>query len=148
MDKKENTDKPKNDGYFELESTGTSVNFRIDPTFIFSDDPEDLIHKKMLRDELHKIIENSPYKEFNKRDEDENLIKLNKIQINKVYSYVVERVNKGYKKIEIWAILSEYFDIYPNKFYSSLSNVYKHELVMELDEMTGILDKKKIKKLF
>jgi hypothetical protein len=41
-----------------------------------------------------------------------------------------------------------YFDINPSKFYSSLSNVYKEDLIQELDDRTGILEKKNIKRLF
>jgi hypothetical protein len=143
-----NTHETPKDAYLNLESHSTSVNFKIDPTYSLSDNPEDQIHRKILYDEIHTVIQDSPYKEFNEVDEEGNKIKLNKVQINKVYSHVLSNINIGYKKIEIWEILSEYFDIYPNKFYSSLSNIYKHELIIELDELTGILGKKKIKKLF
>lgn len=134
--------------YNNLTSGSTLVNFRIDPSYALSEDPEDQIHRKILYDQIHKIIETSPYVEYNHIDEDGNKVKLNKVQINKVYSHVLKFINIGYKKIEIWEVLSEYFDIYPNKFYSSLSNIYKHELIIELDKLTGILGKKKIKKLF
>ena len=44
--------------------------------------------------------------------------------------------------------LCNYFNIPSNKFYNSLSNVYKEDLIIELDKKTGILSKKNIKKLF
>jgi hypothetical protein len=74
--------------------------------------------------------------------------KLNKVQINQVYSYVVNNLDASIRKIEIFSVMSDYFDIYPNKFYSSLSNKYKNDLILELDASLNILKKKKIRKLF
>jgi hypothetical protein len=74
--------------------------------------------------------------------------KLNKVQINKVFSYVITSLGKDYSRVDIFGVLSDYFDVFPNKFYNSLSNKFKDELITELDEKYDILKKKKINKLF
>jgi hypothetical protein len=53
-----------------------------------------------------------------------------------------------FSRIDLFSESCVYFDINPSKFYSSLSNVYKEDLIQELDDRTGILEKKNIKRLF
>ncbi len=143
------TDKIFDNKYEEKElDIVSNFNFRVDPAYDDSTDPDDDLHQKLLYDELHALIQKSEFSNLNKLDENGKSVKLNKIQINTVYSYIIKNISKGYSRLELWATLSEYFDIYPNKFYSSLSNIFKHELVMELDKQTDILERKKIKKLF
>ena len=50
-----------------------------------------------------------------------------------------------FSRIDIFREMCVYFDIKPVKFYSSLSKVYKEDLIQELDLRTGILEKKNIK---
>jgi hypothetical protein len=45
-------------------------------------------------------------------------------------------------------MLCDYLDVAPNKFYNSLNNIAKEELILELDKKLKILDKKGIRKLF
>lgn len=142
------TSKIIDNSFGEREFNSANFNFKFDPAFNNDVDTEDEVHTKLLFDDIDKIVKASEYNKFNNPDEKGNRIKLNKMQINKVYAYVIKELKSDYKKIEIWAALSEYFDIYPNKFYSSLSNIFKHQLMIELDESTGILNKKNIKKLF
>ena len=51
-------------------------------------------------------------------------------------------------EIDLFSVLSDYFDVFPNKFYNSLSNKFKDELIKELDDKYNILEKRKIRKLF
>ena len=74
--------------------------------------------------------------------------KLNKVQINKVFFYIIEHIGSAYSRIDLFAVLSDYFDVFPNKFYNSLSNKFKDELIGELDGKYNILEKKGIRKLF
>jgi len=94
------------------------------------------------------VILESEYCELNKVTPEGVSKKLNKIQINKVFYHVIEKLGRQYTKIEIFGALSDYFDIFPNKFYSSLSNKYKDELMLELDRKYNIFEKKKMRKLF
>lgn len=125
-----------------------SMTFKLDSSFADDIDAEELIHRKILYDKIHALIELSEFKKLNELDENGDHVKLNKVQINKVYGYITARLNKGYKKIELWSIVSEYFDIYPAKFYSSLSNIYKHDLLEELDKSIDFLKKHNIEKLY
>jgi hypothetical protein len=70
------------------------------------------------------------------------------MQINQVYGFVLNSLPGTERKIEIFSILSDYFDIHPSKFYSSLSNKYKNDLIIELDQSMNIFEKKKIRRLF
>ena len=125
------------------------------PTFTISsqygkkfDSPEEEIHHNMLFDEVDKLIRESKYQKLNEIKEDGKIAKLNKIQINEIYSLVVTKIGHKFNRIEIFSTVSDYFDIFPTKFYNSLSNKYKEDLIMELDNRMNILEKKKIKKLF
>ena len=90
----------------------------------------------------------SRFKKFNEIDEHGRNAKLKKVEINDVYGYVVGEMVKNYSRIDIFSEMCTYFDINPTKFYNSLSNVYKEDLIEELDRKTGILDRKNINKLF
>jgi hypothetical protein len=67
--------------------------------------------------------------------------------MNEVFGYISSNLI-NIRRIDIFSHLTDYFDIAPAKFYSSLSNKYKNELINELDKATNILEKKKIRKLF
>lgn len=108
---------------------------------------EDQISYDNLMKEIHLIIENSEFVKFNEVVEDK-VYKLNKMEINTVYTYIIGKVKEPSRQIEIFSIVSEYFEINPKKLYSSLSNKYKHELLMLLDRDTDILKRKNIRKLF
>ena len=45
-------------------------------------------------------------------------------------------------------MLSDYLDVAPTKFYNSLNNKAKDDLILELDKKTNVLERKGIKKLF
>ena len=103
---------------------------------------------RLLYEEIDSLIKNSEYAQLNVLDEYNKVKKLNKLQINRVYTFIIVNINTTHRKMDVFSILSDYFDIYPYKFYSSLSNKYKNELIMELDKSTNILEKRKIRKLF
>ena len=112
------------------------------------DSPEDEIHFRMLFEEVDRLVKESKYQKLNEIKSDGKIPKLNKIQINEIYSMIIVKIGSKFSKIEIFSTVSDYFDIFPTKFYNSLSNKYKEQLIMELDSKMGILEKKKIKKLF
>jgi hypothetical protein len=122
--------------------------FTVDNTFHDYEEAEEKIHYNLLFQKIHGIIKQSPYAALNEIKENGKISKLNKMQINQVYGFVLNSLPGNERKIEIFSILSDYFDIHPSKFYSSLSNKYKNELIMELDQAMNIFEKKKIRKLF
>jgi hypothetical protein len=130
---------------FELNG---QIKFDLDPSMEDSRSQEEQIHYEIIARNIHDLIQNSRFKIFNEVDDLGRCTKLKKADINEVYGFIVDELVANYSRIDLYSELCVYFDIKPDKFYSSLSNVYKEDLIQELDIRTGILDKKNIKKLF
>jgi hypothetical protein len=133
-----------------------SPEFEILPNFSFDLDPswkddrseEDKIHYDLIAREIHGLVTASRFKIFNEIDDHGRSTKLKKVEINDVYGYIVGEMVAKYSRIDLFSELCVYFDINPTKFYNSLSNIYKEDLIEELDLKTGVLGKKNINKLF
>jgi hypothetical protein len=123
------------------------VSFTVDSSFHSYDNPEEKLHERLLFQQIHSLIENSKFSVHNLIDENLKHRKLNKLEMNAVFGYISSNL-LNIRRIDIFSHLTDYFDIAPAKFYSSLSNKYKNELINELDKATNILEKKKIRKLF
>ena len=130
----------------ETEYETQSITFKVEATYNNEEDMDDSIHSAMLFEKIEELIKNSKYSEF-ATFSDANDEKLSKSGINEIYLYISQNV-KEYTKTEIFSVLSDYLDVAPNKFYNSLSNTAKEELILELDKELNILDKKGIRKLF
>ena len=130
---------------FEL---NTNVSFNVSPRYADDRPEEDKIMQLSLQQDIHELIESSRFKQFNKLDEFADSRKLKKADINEVYEFIEGELNKEYSIIDIFSELSDYFNINPNKFYSSLANGFKESLIQALDAKTGILKSKNINKLF
>jgi hypothetical protein len=141
------TDKIFDNSFEESEYDGRAVNWKPDPTWSDNKDQESCLVDEMLLEKIDEIINTSNYAVLNKPKDDGKLPNLSKNQIRDVYAYVECKI-KDYNIIEVFAALSEYFDIQGQKFYNSLSNVHKDKLMLELDKRTNIIDRKGIKKLF
>ena len=134
--------------YGEIDQDSYSkVNFSIDSSFHSYDNPEEKLYDRLLFQQIHGLIEGSKFSVHNLIDENLKHRKLNKLEMNEVFGYVSASL-LNIRRIDIFSHLTDYFDIAPAKFYSSLSNKYKNELINELDKATNILEKKKIRKLF
>lgn len=131
----------------EFELNG-NVTFTVSPQYSDDRPEEDKIEQEALRKEIHQLIESSRFIVFNKIDEFGQADKLKKDDINDVYEYVVDEIIHKYNCIDIFSELSDYFNVNPNKFYSSLSNAFKEDLIEELDKKTGILKSRNINRLF
>jgi len=125
-----------------------NISFDLDPSLREELDEEEKIHYEMIARKIHELITVSRFKIFNEVDELGKCNKLRKTDINEVYGYIVDEMQAKWSRIDIFSEMCIYFDIKPVKFYSSLSNVYKEDLIQELDRKTGILEKKNIKRLF
>jgi hypothetical protein len=142
------TDKIFNNTYGDQDLSEHSISFNLSPIAEDNQDPDDKIHFDILFTKIDELIKGSEYEHFNEVTQDGVVKKLNKIQINQVFFYVIENIGSSYSRIDLFSVLSDYFDIFPNKFYNSLSNKFKDELIKELDTKYNILEKKKIRKLF
>ena len=125
-----------------------NISFELDPSVKNNQDEEERIHYEMIARKIHELILVSRFKVFNEIDEQGRCNKLKKNDVNDVYGYIIDEIGNNWSKIDLFSEMCIYFDIKPAKFYSSLSNVYKEDLIQELDRKTGILEKKNIKKLF
>lgn len=125
-----------------------NLKFKVAPNYTDDMDNDDKIHYKVLYQEIDDLIKGSEFEELNKITPNGVIKKLNKVQINNVFLYIIKHLGGSYTKVDLFSSISEYFDIFPNKFYNSLSNKFKEELIIELDEKYNILEKKKINKLF
>jgi hypothetical protein len=130
----------------EIEYDSQPINFKVNSGYESDAAVDDVIHDSILFDKVEALIANSKFAEYAIYD-GENEDRLGKSIINEIYLYISQHVNE-YTKTEIFSVLSDYLDIAPNKFYNSLSNLAKEELILELDKKLNILDRKGIRKLF
>jgi hypothetical protein len=85
----------------------------------------------MIYEVVSKFLDESEFTSYNKPDKEGNFKKLNKMQINEVYSYALSEFG-GFPRVQLFSVVQDYFDINSNKFYDSLSNTFKKELIEEL----------------
>jgi hypothetical protein len=133
------------DQAFELDS---SISFQISPQYADNTDEEDKIQLDMIRRDIHDLVVVSRFKSFNDLDDLAEAKKLKKLDINEVYEFIAAELDDKYSLIEIFAETADYFNVNPTKFYSSLSNKFKEDLIQALDDRTEILKRKKINRLF
>lgn len=143
-------DKIFNNSYGNVEFETGDIKFELDPA-VYNEVYQDLndeLDMKMMYEALDEIIEGSEFEKYNTPNEDGEISKLSKEQINKVFLYVIGKLKRRYTVVDLFVIVSEYFDILPTKFYGALSNQTKNELIDELDKRYNVFNKKKYKKLF
>ena len=141
-------DKIFNNTYGEQDLSGQKINFTVSSSWMDTMDPDDKQHYDALFEVIDGLIKGSEFEHLNEATPDGVIKKLNKVQINKVFFYIIENTGTSYTRIDLFSVLSDYFDVFPNKFYNSLSNKFKDELIKELDAKYNILEKRKIRKLF
>jgi hypothetical protein len=118
--------------YEETELDTSDISFRVDPSFESKSYEYTLDEKLILEKVESLLIETKKYDRFRLADDEGNFKKLNKNEINEVYQFVINLSKEP--KIEIFSVLSSIFDINSDKFYESLSNTFKTELITELKE--------------
>lgn len=141
-------DKIFNNTYGEQDLSGENITFNISPRVESNIDPDEKMHYDMLFERIDDLIKGSKFEHLNEVTEKGISKKLNKVQINQVFFYIIEHVGNDYSRIDLFGVISDYFNVFPNKFYNSLSNKFKDELIKELDEKYDVIKKKGIKKLF
>lgn len=139
-----------------FDNTFEDSEFSMDPTFSFNiapshlddRDEEDKIETGIIVKKIHQLIESSRFKKFNDINEFEQTVKLKKIEINEIYEYISDELRPNHSIIDIFSEVCDYFNINPTKFYQSLGNKFKEELIETLDRKTNVLKKKNINRLF
>lgn len=139
------TDKIFDNTFDEVENDGRTIKFKIENED--DGDVEGRMYSDILIKTLDDLINSSEYNKLNKLGPDGKPIKLTKIQMSLIYNLVITKI-KDHSKIDIFAAITDYFEIQPAKFYNSLSNTHKEDLILELDKKMNVLEKKKIRKLF
>lgn len=109
----------------------SSASFQIDPDHTGRELEEKIDELFFFEEVKNLLTENPKYEKFNKPNDKENYIKINKNEINEIYRLVIDNV-KGIGCIEAFSIITSIYDITPEKFYESLSNKFKIELIDEL----------------
>ena len=125
-----------------------NMSFEVAPAFTDNRDEEDKIEEDIIMDRVHELVSNSKFKKFNVLDEFNQTTKLKKIDINDIYDFMNESLCRKHSMITVFSVLCDYFNINPTKFYSSLGNKFKEDLITELDKSTGVLGKRNINRLF
>ena len=125
-----------------------TMSFEVAPAFTDNRDEEDKIEEDIIMNKVHELVSNSKFKKFNVLDEFNQTTKLKKIDINDVYDFMNDSLCRKHSMITVFSVLCDYFNINPTKFYSSLGNKFKEDLITELDKSTGVLGKRNINRLF
>tara|TARA_B100001250_G_scaffold402174_1_gene414953 strand:+ start:873 stop:1319 length:447 start_codon:yes stop_codon:yes gene_type:complete len=126
----------------------SSISFALSPQYSDDRDEEDKIESEIIMTKIHELVSISEFAKFNVIDEFQQTKKLKKIDINNVYEYINKKMSAEHSMVNVFSELCEYFNVNPTKFYSSLGNKFKEDLIIELDKTTGILKRKNINRLF
>jgi len=98
----------------------------------------------MITDRIkYLLLENDRYKKFNTKNDEGSFPKINKSDINDIYSHVLESI-PGVPIIEAFSVITSIYDISPEKFYESLSNTFKTDLISELKERGYLKNRKSL----
>lgn len=126
--------------YEETEMDSRDITFSVDPS-IKEKSYEMTIDEELIFNKFDDIVKNTKFEAFTLMDGELKFKKLNKRDINEVYSFATTKLHRE-PNIEIFSVICSYFDISPEKFYESLSNSFKTELITDL-KSRGYLDGQK-----
>ena len=128
--------------YDEIELDTYSISFKVDPSYE-TESYEYTIDEKIIYRKIEEVLKNSIYEKILFADENQKYKKLSKIEINQLYQFIIIKLSSE-PKIEIFSVLSSFFDINPNKLYESLSNTFKTGLILELKERGYLHNRKSL----
>lgn len=125
-----------------------SMTFALSPRVVDNRSEEEKLEADQIATEIHQLISSSRFKKFNEIDKFQQTVKLKKIDINEIYEYISDEMRTTHSLVDVFSELCDYFNVNPTRFYQSLGNKFKEELIEELDERTNILQRKNINRLF
>jgi hypothetical protein len=113
----------------EIELTNTK--FSVDASYR-EKSMDEKVDEEFVKKSVHNLVNgHQKFYKFTQKGEDGEYPKVNKSEINEIYSYVTTELS-SHPKIEIFSVLTDLYDITPEKFYESLSNTFKTQLIIEL----------------
>ena len=120
------------DNQFEqTELDTTEKSFQLDSSFA-EKTLDEKIDEQMIDEKIkHILLTNPRYNRFNIMNEDGSFPKINKSDINEIYRHILNEI-PGVPIIEAFSVITSIYDISPEKFYESLSNTFKTDLITEL----------------
>jgi hypothetical protein len=120
------------DNEFEnTELDTTQKNFSIDSNFTEKTLDEKIDETMFYSDVTEFIKSNHRLNTLNSALPSGDFPKINKSEINEIYRCITEEL-PYIPKIEVFSIVTSIYDISADKFYESLSNTFKTELITEL----------------
>ncbi len=128
-------------GQTELDTRDKS--FNLDPN-LSDRSMDDKVDETLFYESVKSLLlENPKYLRFSQPLKDGSYLKINKVDINDMYRTVLETV-VGIKNIEAFSIITSIYDISPEKFYESLSNTFKSDLITELKSRGYLKNRKSL----
>ena len=119
------------DNDFENTELDTTEKFAIDSNFVEKTFDEKIDESMFYADVTEFIKSNHRLNTLNSALPTGGFPKINKSEINEIYRCITEKLTHV-PKIEVFSIVTSIYDISPDKFYESLSNTFKTELITEL----------------
>lgn len=124
-------DKIFDNDYEHTEADTSEKNLSIDSNFV-EKTLDEKIDETMFETHISHLIDTHPrLKQLNTITESGAFPKINKSEINEIYKIVTTSLPQV-PKIEIFSIVTMIYDLSPDKFYESLSNTFKTDLIDEL----------------
>jgi hypothetical protein len=120
------------DNEFEQTELDTSEkSFQIESSFL-EKTLDEKIDEQMISERIKNLLlGNERYNRFNVMNSDGTFPKINKSDINEIYRHVLDSI-PDVPIIEAFSVITGIYDISPEKFYESLSNTFKTDLISEL----------------
>ena len=98
-------DKIFNNNFESPDTEFTNINFELDSGVKDNKPEEDKIHFDLIAREIHKLVELSRFKKFNKVDDLGKCAMLKKADINDIYGYIIDEMAANNSRIDIFSEL-------------------------------------------
>ena len=92
-------DKIFNNTYGEQDLSGQKISFTVASGYGDNMDPDDKMHYDSLFERIDSLIKGSEFEHLNEATPDGVIKKLNKVQINKVFFYIIEKTGTKTNKV-------------------------------------------------
>jgi hypothetical protein len=132
------------DNQFEqTELDTTEKTFQVDSSFL-EKTLDEKIDEQMISGQIKDLLlGNERYNRFNIKTEEGSFPKINKSDINEIYRHILDSI-PGVPIIEAFSVITSIYDISPEKFYESLSNTFKTDLISELKNRGFLKNRKSL----